>query len=231
VTFNIDNKIRLFITVEQRLYRDAVLFDLVNQKDIDIVGESSTGVETLSLLDMSAPSTLIIEENLKDMDGLTIAEAALLKIPSLVVILLVDDAISQNRLAIYLDSGIKSVISKKQSLQDLNKSLNYTRNGHVYIDGDRYRNETGRLKSQVWKVESFSTELFQLLSEREQEVAKYIADHIPLKRIAEELGVSHKTVHTYKERILIKLGFERLPELVVYMKRLHFYRLQEGVCQ
>mgnify|MGYP000067039638 FL=1 len=230
MTFNIDNKIRLFITVEQRLYRDAVLFDLVNQKDIDIVGESSTGVETLSLLDMSAPSTLIIEENLKDMDGLTIAEAALLKIPSLVVILLVDDAISQNRLAIYLDSGIKSVVSKKQSLQDLNKSLNYTRNGHVYIDGERYRNESERLKSQVWKVENFSTELFQLLSEREQEVAKYIADHIPLKRIAEELGVSHKTVHTYKERILIKLGFERLPELVVYMKRLHFYSLQEGVC-
>jgi len=231
VTFNIDNKIRLFITVEQRLYRDAVLFDLVNQKDIDIVGESSTGVETLSLLDISTPSTLIIEENLKDMDGLTIAEAALLKIPSLVVILLVDSTISQNRLAIYLDSGIKSVVSKNQSLQDLNKSLNYTRNGHVYIDAERYRNKPEALKPQAWEVENFSTELFHLLSEREQEVAKYIADHIPLKRIAEELGVSHKTVHTYKERILIKLGFERLPELVVYMKRLHFYRLQEGICQ
>jgi len=230
VAFNIDNKIRLFVTVEQRLYRDAVLFDLVHQKDIDIVGESSGGAETLKLLNTFTPTTLIIEENLKDMDGLTIAEMALIKHPSLSVILLVDTPISQNRLAIYLDSGVKSVLAKTQSLQELNKAVNYTRNGQIYVDIDKSGLKKKAQNNQSTIIDDFNSSDFYSLSEREQEVAKHIANHVPLKVIADELGLSHKTVHTYKERILIKLGFERLPELVVFMKRLHFYRAQEGVC-
>jgi len=228
VAFNINNKIRLFITVEQRLYRDAVLLDLVHQKDIDIVGESSEGAETLRLLNYFTPSTLIIEENLKDMDGLTIAETALLKHPSLTIILLVDTEINQNRLAIYLDAGIKSVIAKTQSLKDLNKAVNYTRNGQIYVDVAQSSPLQTSQNQHPHICANFNATNFYSLSEREQEVAKFIANHVPLKNIAEELGLSHKTIHTYKERILIKLGIERIPELVIYMKRLHFYRAQEA---
>lgn len=215
-----NGKIRLFVTLEQRLYRDALLFDLVNQKDVDLVGESSKGSETLLLLKSCSPTTLIIEENLKDMDGLTISEIALSQHPGLTIILLVDSGISRNRLAIYLDSGIKSVISKTQSIQDLNQALSYTRNGQVYVERlNAIDSSSGKLFEGVG---TFDTTLFSSLSEREQEVAKCIAEQMPINDIAVQLGVSNKTVHTYKERIFLKLGFERLPELIVYMKRLSF---------
>ena len=220
---NYSTRIRLFLTMKQRLYRDALLSELVNQEDIDFVGESSSGTETLKLLVRCSPSVLIIEEDLRDNDGLTISEIALAQDPSLTVILLVDSDISQKRLAIYLDSGIKSVVSKTQAMQDLSKTLNYTRNGQVYIDAEHYRSTQG---SSMEKSKRIDVERYCSLSAREQEVASCMAERIPVMKIAEQLGVSHKTIHTYKERILIKLGFRRLPELILFMKRIQFHELE-----
>ncbi len=218
---NTSTRIRLFLTMKQRLYRDALLAELVNQEDIDFVGESSSGTETLGLLVRCSPSVLIIEEDLLDNDGLTISEMALVQNPSLTIILLVDSDISQKRLAIYLDSGIKSVVSKTQAMQDLSKALNYTRNGQVYIDAEHCRSIQG---SSMEKNKSIDVKRYYSLSVREQEVASHMAERIPVMKIAEQLGVSHKTIHTYKERILIKLGFQRLPELILFMKRIQFHK-------
>ena len=38
-----------------------------------------------------------------------------------------------------------------------------------------------------------------------------MSQRVAVRDIAEELGVSCKTVHSYKDRIFVKLGFERLP--------------------
>lgn len=221
------NTMSLFVTVEQRLYRDALLLELAHRKDFDLVGESALGKETLKHLSWTKASTLIIEESLQDMDGFTIAEIALSKYPSLIVVLLVDNEIPKQRLGLYLDSGIKAVVTKQQSINDLIRSVNYTRNGQVYVDAERYRSLAGRQKNASDSLDGFSLDNFFSLSEREREVAKHIAEHMPLKQIAESLGLSDKTIQTYKERILVKLGFERLPELIVFMQRLKFHLARE----
>jgi two-component system response regulator FimZ (fimbrial Z protein) len=46
-----------------------------------------------------------------------------------------------------------------------------------------------------------------------------MASRLPVRDIAGRLGVSCKTVHSYKDRIFVKLGFERLPELILFMQR------------
>ncbi len=203
--------IRLFITVDKLLFRECLLYQLILQDEVDLVGESATGVDTLAKLSESGANVLIIEEDLKDNDGLTISEIALSQNPSLSIMLLVDSAISTNRLAIYLEAGIKSVITKHQPVQELIKALHYIKNGHVYVDADHYR--------PIPAVVEADLEVFNSLSEREREVAQLIAQRVSVKSIAEQLGVSYKTVHSYKDRIFVKMGFERLPELVLFMKR------------
>ncbi|WP_020408686.1 response regulator transcription factor [Hahella ganghwensis] len=206
-----ESAIRLFMTVDKLLFRECLLYQLILQEEVDLVGESSSGVDTLSKLSGSGANVLIIEEDLKDNDGLTISEIALSQNPSLSIMLLVDSAISTKRLAIYLESGIKSVITKHQPVQEMIKALHYIKHGQVYVDADHYRLPSGAV--------SRNLEIFQSLSDREREVAQLMARRISVKSIAEQLGVSYKTVHSYKDRIFVKLGFERLPELVLFMKR------------
>lgn len=222
------DKILLFLTINQRLFRDAVLFDLLQQKDIEFAGESSFGAETLERLEACGAKSLIIEENLPDIDGLTISEMALSRNPALSIILLVDQPIGQHRHAIYFDAGIKSVVSKTQSIQLLTEAIFYTRGGQRYVNVDMV-NVPGTMKTdQQRMLQNADIDKYSSLSEREQEVAYHIAKLTPLSEIATQLNISNKTIHTYKERIFVKLGIQRLPELVVYMKRLslcqHFDR-------
>lgn len=200
--------IRLFVTVGQRLFRDSLLFQLLQQDEVDLVGESETGIDTLNRLLNADVNVLIIEENLRDNDGLTIAENALSLCPSMSVLLISDSPVSASRMSIYLEAGIKAVVSKTHPIQELIKTLLYIRNGQTYVSS--------------WHTHSpkeAELEAYTDLSRREREVAKMMANRIPVKEIAEQLGVSCKTVHSYKDRIFIKLGFERLPELILFMKR------------
>ncbi|WP_298449334.1 response regulator transcription factor [uncultured Marinobacter sp.] len=203
--------LRLYVTIGQRLFRDSLLFQLLLHNEIDLVGESETGIDTLKSLESARPGVLIIEENLPDNDGLTIAEHALSEHPALAVLLISDTPVSAYRLAIYLEAGIKAVVSKHQPIQDLVKTLFYIRNGQVYVG--------------AWQKPDAPSQgmlnAYNALSGREREVARLIASRIPIKNIAEQLGVSCKTVHSYKDRIFVKLGFERLPELILFMKRHH----------
>ena len=85
----------------------------------------------------------------------------------------------------------------------------YIRNGQTYVD----RPQTSQSE------EPQTVQAYQALSGREREVAHLMARRIPVREIAEQMGVSCKTVHSYKDRIFVKLGFERLPELILFMQR------------
>ena len=200
-------RLRLYVTIGQRLLRDSLLFQILLDSEVELVGESETGVATLNHLQAARPTVLLIEENLQDNDGLTIAEHALTMNPSLSVLLISDTPVSNGRMAIYLEAGIKAVVSKDQPIQELIKTLFYIRNGQVYIGNWRQQPEPAAMLA------------YQSLSGREREVAQLMASRLPVRDIAGRLGVSCQTVPSYKDRLFVKLGFERLPELILFMQR------------
>ena len=62
-------------------------------------------------------------------------------------------------------------------------------------------------------------EPFDGLTEREREVLKLVAEGYSGTEIAEQLIISPKTVDTYRERIMQKLGLRHRYELVRYALR------------
>jgi DNA-binding NarL/FixJ family response regulator len=58
-----------------------------------------------------------------------------------------------------------------------------------------------------------------LLSAREREVLKWIAEGLSTKEIAARLDLGPKTVETYRRRLMAKLGCSRATELVRYALR------------
>lgn len=83
------------------------------------------------------------------------------------VLLISDTPVSNGRMAIYLEAGIKAVGSKDQPIQELIKTPLYIRNGQVYISN--------------WRQESEPAAMFayQALSGREREVAQLMASRYP----------------------------------------------------
>ena len=219
-------RLNVFVTVSKLMFREALLLKLLSLPSMNLVGESSCGADTLGKLDQCRLDLLIIEEELIDNDGLTVSEIALNKQPSLIVILLVESVISESRLKIYLESGIASVVPKTQPVQNLIKAISYVQNGRIYVDPDTCHAEHRRdAASLAQELTWAGLAPYLSLSERERDVADMLAQQITIKDIAGKFGLSIKTIHTYKDRILIKTGCTGAPELMLYMQRVRM------VCQ
>ena len=65
-------------------------------------------------------------------------------------------------------------------------------------------------------VKQGSTDMYQLLSDREKEVLTLVAKGYSNKEIAEQLIISVKTVETHKGNLMEKLQMKTRPELVTY---------------
>jgi DNA-binding NarL/FixJ family response regulator len=59
-----------------------------------------------------------------------------------------------------------------------------------------------------------------LLSDREREVVKLIANGFTNPEIAEQLHVAERTVKTYRARAIEKLGFSSRAEITAYVRRI-----------
>jgi DNA-binding NarL/FixJ family response regulator len=59
----------------------------------------------------------------------------------------------------------------------------------------------------------------QLLSSREREILQRVADGETTKQIAARLGVSSKTIETYRRRVMEKLRLRSVAELTKYAVR------------
>ena len=65
-----------------------------------------------------------------------------------------------------------------------------------------------------------SSPLVETLSDRELLVSSLLARDLTNKQVSIQLGLSEKTVHTYKARIMTKLGVQTTPELVSRLRLL-----------
>ena len=108
--------------------------------------------------------------------------------------------------------GIEAYVLKSSSIPELIKAIRVAHRGRRYVDprlGDpipnlltRHRKPNGTLHAS--------------LSGRESEVVREVARGLTSKAIARKLGVSQKTVQTYRARIYEKLSLHTRTEVVQY---------------
>jgi len=69
-------------------------------------------------------------------------------------------------------------------------------------------------KRREWEQCSEMERRCATLTSRELEVMKYIVQGMSSRAIAEELGVSNRTIEVHRARVMTKMGAESLPDLV-----------------
>ena len=76
---------------------------------------------------------------------------------------------------------------------------------------DQYAKNASEKKRKARELEALAA-----LSEREQQVLKQLANGLPNKQIAKDLGVGLRTVETYRQRVLEKIGADCLADAVAF---------------
>jgi DNA-binding NarL/FixJ family response regulator len=199
--------IRIAIADDHELIRNGLGMLIDARSDMRVALEASCYRELIDSLSGSEVDLLILDLNLGDTNGLHTIEKIHEKFPSLPVLVL--SAYPENLYALRaFKSGASGYLNKSAVSSELIDAITTIIRGKKYIS--RAFEEILPLGTEPGKEER---NLGELLSKREFEVLNLIAaGHTP-KEIAEVMGVSPKTVSTYRTRMMEKLSLETTTQL------------------
>jgi two-component system, NarL family, response regulator NreC len=183
--------------------------------DMSVVGEARDGAEAIRRACELKPDVLIMDLSMPRMDGAEATARIRRECPGVKVIALTahDDRAHLTRL---LQAGAAGYVLKRGAADELVRAIRTVAGGATYVDPTL---AGSLLRKAADPFGPDSSDVAAPLSEREEEVLRQIAWGHSNKEIAEALGISTKTVETYKARITDKLGLRSRTEMVRYALR------------
>jgi len=164
-----------------------------------VIHEASSASEALELSREQKPELVILDLKLPGVGGLEVLERLKATDPDCRVLIFTsqDPLHYQDRC---LRSGAMGYVAKTNQLLQLHKAVQALMSGYSYFAA---LPDSGPVSTQSHRSEK---QLIDELSNRELNILVQLALGKPNKKIAAEMFLSHKTVSTYKTRLIKKLG-------------------------
>lgn len=205
-------KIRVLVADEPTALRDELLRILESQPDMEVVGQTESGVEVTSLVGRLEPDVVLLDlavpgGGLRAMEELTDRYSHIR-----VVVLAVHEDISLLRSVLAINQmGYVVHRSAYAELLSVIRKMHAGR-GYIEVPTGGLRVDPGFDPHSPKGRELQS--MLDLLSKREREVLRAVAYGYTNREIAERLEISVKSVETYRYRLAEKLDFKSRVDLV-----------------
>ena len=207
-----DQKIKVLVADDQSSMREDLLQALESDGEIEIVGTVEDGMDVVDQVGRLEPDLVLLDLSIPG-GGLRVMEQLADRYPNLrVIVLAVHEDISLLRSVLAINhmgyvvhrsahAELLSVIRKMQS----GRGYIEVPTGGLRVDPgfDPFSPKGRELKAKL-----------DLLSKREREVLRAVAYGFTNREIAERLGISVKSVETYRYRLADKLEFKSRVDLV-----------------
>lgn len=210
------NRIRVLLADDHTLVRAGIRSLLGEIPTVDVVAEAGSGQQAVELAATLNPDIVLMDVSMQDLGGLDAAEAIMKKSPSTRVIMLsMYDAEEYVTRAFRV--GASGYVLKDAAPEELEFALRAVSSGETYL--------SPRVSSRVVEryagrsVENRGEPGLDLLSPRQIEILKAIAEGGSTKEIAFDLGVSVKTVETHRAQIMERLDTRDIAGLVRFAVR------------
>jgi two-component system, NarL family, response regulator NreC len=209
--------VRVLLADDHELVRAGLRALIDATPDLRVVGEASDGDEAVARAHELRPDVVVTDVTMPGMDGAAATERIVRECPGVRVIALTahDDRGHLNRL---LSAGASGYVLKRAAADELVRAIRTVAGGSTYVD-PILAGAMLQKAAQPFRRESEGNG--DSLSAREEEVLRRVAWGETNKEIAGQLGISTKTVETYKARIHQKLGLRSRTDMV-------HYALQQG---
>jgi two-component system, NarL family, response regulator NreC len=208
-----DNKIRVLIADDHAILRAGLRMLISAQPDMAVVGEAQDGKQAVRLAGETGPDVAVLDITMPHGGGLH-AISEIRKIARSVRVLLLSMHDEPAYLRTALAAGASGYVLKKSVDAALLSAIRAVYKGRTYVDSEL---ADGLLRDFLpeHSREGSSSEK-RVLSEREAQVLKLVAEGFSSRDIAEQIFVSVKTVETYRRRFAEKLGLETRADIVRY---------------
>src|SRR5688572_14026728 len=179
-------------------------------KCVSSYGDAETALEALP---KDKPDVVLMDINLPGMNGVECARKLKQAVPQIQIVMLTVYEDTEN-IFNALAAGASGYMLKRTSTAELLESIREVQRG-----GSPMTAHIARKVVQSFQKPVSATETTEDLSPREKEVLDFLSQGFLYKEIAEKLGISYETVHTYIRRIYEKLQVRTRTEAVAKFLR------------
>jgi DNA-binding NarL/FixJ family response regulator len=208
--------VRILLVDDHILVRTGLRLLLETMPHIAVVGEASDGASALRLIEEHRPDAVIMDLSMPGMSGSEAVRQATARFPEtrvLVVSMHADEAYVREALA----AGAAGYLLKGADKAELEHALQQLARGQTYLSPAISAAVVAAL-ARATDVDPGRSPL-DLLTERQREVLKLVAEGYSTKKAAARLGVSVKTVEAHRGAIMNRLGIRDLAGLVRFAVR------------
>ncbi len=209
-------KIKVLIVDDHTLVRAGVRALLSLASDIEVIGEASDGIEALEKIRQNSPDVVLMDLAMPVMGGLETTRRIKKEYPGIQVIVLTQYDDSEYVIPV-IEAGARGFVTKMAAFAELATAIQTAYNGDSYLSPEA---ATVLVKDYQHKTSvDDERDPYKLLTDREKEVFKLVAEGHTAKDIASILVVSPKTVEWYKTRLMNKLNIHNKTDLIRYAIR------------
>jgi len=208
------NEITVLLADDHVIVRKGIRSLLEQESWIQVVGEAEDGMEALKEAERLLPNILLLDISLPLLNGLEVARRLNKQHPEIkIIILSMHD--SEDLISKTLNVGIKVYILKKSAPDQLVSAIHAVSMGKSLLSSEisEIIQEGIMNEDQVMGKEPHRA---PMLTKRETEILQLVAEGHSNREIAKILFISIKTVENHRSKIMQKLNFRNITDLVRY---------------
>jgi DNA-binding NarL/FixJ family response regulator len=207
--------VRVLLVDDHRILREGLRGLLEGRTDLKVVGEAADGEAAVALAGELSPNLVILDVSMPRMNGVEATRRILAACPRVKVLAL---SMHPDRRYVIemLKAGASGYLLKDSAFDELLHAIESVMTGRAFLSPAVTDMVVREYVRRLPKDEGTA---FTVLTVREREVLQLLAEGAPTKAIAARLGVSVKTVETYRQQIMAKLDLHSVAELTKYAVR------------
>lgn len=202
------DRISIFIADDHPMLRHGLISMLSLQEHIQVTGDYGNAEHLLTGLSGYQPDILLLDLSLPDISGEDLAPRLLKMYPKMKIIILTSNN-SAYSARMLLDNGVHGYLLKNSEQHLLLQAITNVHQGCIFISPE--------LQERIFKMaKQIKNDLISSdnLTNREIQVLRLIADELTSQQIADELGLSLRTIENYRMILMQKLGAKNMIGMV-----------------
>jgi DNA-binding NarL/FixJ family response regulator len=194
----------VFIVDDHYMVIEGIRTLLQGEKDIELIGHASNAVSCLSFLQSRQPDVILMDISMPEKSGVELCKEVRELYPNVFVIGL--STFNQfTFIDAMMENGASGYLLKNADKEEIIEAIHIVAKGKTYLSDEA-----------ASTLKNAAHEESPVLTRRENEVLRLIADGLTNPEIAEKLFLSLSTVDTHRKSLMRKLNIKNTALLIRY---------------
>jgi two-component system response regulator NreC len=200
---------RVVVCDDHELFRDGIKALLAAEPGIEVVAEARNGREAVETALRLRPDAVLMDMEMPDLNGLE-ATRRIRRSESSIQVLILTMYAEEELVSRCLEAGAAGYVLKDVPVAQLVYAIQSVSRGGRYVSPEALKGMLDHYVEGSRRTES----RYDLLTPRERDVVKLLAEGYSVKEVAAHLGLAVKTVDVHKTNLMRKLQVHDRAELI-----------------